>query len=179
MQIAPEQGQLLALLVRAVAARRIIEVGTFTGYSALVMALALPDDGCLVACDLSEEWTAIARRYWAEAGVADRIDLYLAPAADTLDRLIGEGGAGTYDVAFIDADKENYPLYYERALTLLRTGGLVAVDNVLWGGRVADAAVTDADTVAIRAFNRLLRDDERVDLSLIPIGDGLTVARKR
>ena len=179
MQIAPEQGQFMALLVRLVGARRAIEVGTFTGYSALCVAEALPSDGRLVALDVSAEWTAIARRYWADAGVADRIDLRLAPAADSLDRMIADGEAGTHDFAFIDADKDNYELYFERCLALVRPGGLIAVDNVLWNGRVAEAAHDDKDTVAIRAFNAARRDDTRVDLSLVPIGDGLTLARKR
>lgn len=179
MQIAPEQGQLMALLVRLVGARRCIEVGVFTGYSSLAVALALPPDGRLVACDISEDYTAIARRYWAEAGVAERIDLRIAPAAATLDALLAEGGAGRYDFGFIDADKEGYPAYYERLLELLRPGGLIAVDNTLWDGDVADPANQAPDTVAIRAFNARLRDDERIDLSLVPIGDGLTLARKR
>jgi predicted O-methyltransferase YrrM len=179
MQISPEQGQLMALLVRLVGARRIVEVGTFTGYSALAMALALPADGQLIACDVSAEWTAIARRYWAEAGVAERIALRLAPAVETLDALIAAGDAGTFDLAFIDADKENSLNYYERVLTLLRTGGIVLIDNVLWGGSVADPQRVDADTTAIRALNAAVHADARVDMSLVPIGDGLTVARKR
>lgn len=179
MQIAPEQGQLMALLVRLMGAKRILEIGTFTGYSALVMALALPADGRLIACDVSAEWTAIARRYWQEAGVAGRIELRLAPALVTLDRLIGDGAAGSFDLAFIDADKENYRAYYERALTLLRAGGLILIDNTLWGGSVADPARDDAETRAIRALNAALHHDERIDLALVPIGDGLTLARKR
>jgi len=179
MQIAPEQGQLMALLVRLIGARRIVEIGTFTGYSALAMALALPVDGRLIACDVSAEWTGIARRYWAEAGVAGRIELRLAPALATLDALIAGGGAGTFDIAFIDADKENGLNYYERSLTLLRPGGIVLIDNTLWGGSVADPARTDEETQAIRALNATLHGDERVDLSLVPIGDGLTIARKR
>ena len=179
MQIGPEQGQLMALLVELIGARRAIEIGTFTGYSALVVALALPEDGRLIACDVSEEWTAIARRYWEEAGVAHKIDLRLAPALQTLDELLDEGSAGTFDFAFIDADKEGYDAYYERCLALLRPGGLIAVDNTLWSGRVADPAVDDADTGAIRAFNDKLKGDARVSLSLVPIGDGLTLARKR
>lgn len=179
MQIAPEQGQFMALLVRLTGARRIIEVGTFTGYSALAMAQALPPGGRIIACDVSEEWTAVARRYWAEAGVADRIDLRLAPARDTLDALLADGEAGRTDLVFIDADKVNYANYYERALILLRPGGVILVDNVLWGGSVINPAKTDADTEAIRAFNTALVADERVDLSLVPIGDGLTLARKR
>ena len=179
MQISPEQGQFMALLARLTDARRCLEVGVFTGYSSLAVALALPDDGRIVACDLSEEWTAIARRYWAEAGVAGRIDLRLAPALDTLDALVAAGGAGTYDLAFIDADKTAYLDYYERALLLLRPGGLLMTDNTLWSGRVADPEVGDADTVALRHYNEHLHRDARVDLSLVPIGDGLTLARKR
>lgn len=179
MQIAPEQGQFMALLARLVGARRCLEVGVFTGYSSLAVALALPDDGRIVACDVSEEWTSIARRYWQRAGVADRIDLRLAPALQTLDSLLAGGEAGQYDLAFIDADKSGYGDYYERVLQLLRPGGLVVIDNTLWSGRVADPGVTDADTVALRQLNQRLLGDERVDLSLVPIGDGLTLARKR
>lgn len=179
MQISPEQGQLMALLVRLVGARNILEVGTFTGYSALVMALALPANGRLIACDINEDWTAIGRRYWAEAGVADRISLHLAPALQTLDGLLQQGAGESFDIAFIDADKESYAAYYERALRLLRPGGLLLVDNTLWGGAVIDPDRNDADTLAIRAFNAALHVDERVDLSLIPIGDGFTAARKR
>lgn len=178
MQISPEQGQFMALLVKLSGARLILEIGTFTGYSALVMALALPDDGRLVACDVSEEWTATARRYWKEAGVEARIELRLAPALQTLCDLLGSGSAGSFDLIFIDADKGNYLAYYEAGLELLRPGGLIAVDNTLWDGRVADGAVNDDDTQAIRAFNAALHDDARVDLSLVPIGDGLTLARK-
>jgi caffeoyl-CoA O-methyltransferase len=179
MQIAPEQGQLMALLVQLLGARRTLEVGVFTGYSSLAVALALPADGRVVACDVSEEWTRIARRYWREAGVADKIDLRLAPALDTLDALLEEGQAGTFDFAFIDADKGNYDAYYERALRLVRAGGLVCIDNVLWSGRVADPDVNDEDTAAIRALNRKLHGDERVALSLVPVADGLTLALKR
>ncbi|NHA16115.1 class I SAM-dependent methyltransferase [Thioalkalivibrio sp. XN279] len=179
MQIAPEQGQFMALLVRLMGASRCIEVGVFTGYSSLAVALALPPGGRIVACDVSDEYTAMARRYWAEAGVSDRIDLRLAPALETLDTLLAEGEAGTCDFAFIDADKEAYPDYYERLLQLLRPGGLIAVDNTLWDGAVADPANQAPDTVAIRAFNARLHGDERIDLSLVPIGDGLTLARKR
>lgn len=179
MQIGPEQGQLMALLVELLGAERTIEVGTFTGYSALAVARALPDHGRLIACDVSEEWTAIGRRYWKEAGQDHKIDLRLGPALDTLDQLLAEGRAGAFDFAFIDADKENYAAYYERCLALVRVGGLIAVDNTLWSGKVADPAVTDDDTGAIRAFNRGLADDDRVSLSLVPIGDGLTLARKR
>jgi len=179
MQIGPEQGQLMALLVRLLDARRTIEVGVFTGYSALSVALALPADGRLVACDVNEEWTAMARKYWAKANVAERIDLHLAPALQTLDELIAAGEAGRYDFAFIDADKPNYPGYYERCLLLLRAGGLIAVDNTLWSGAVADPANNDRDTVAIRAFNEALHRDARVEISLLPIGDGLTLALKK
>jgi len=179
MQISPEQGQFMALLAKLTGATRCIEVGVFTGYSSLAVALALPPDGRIVACDISPEYTAVARRYWAEAGVADRIDLRLAPALETLDALLAGGGEATYDFGFIDADKGGYVDYYERLLRLLRPGGLVAVDNTLWDGRVADEGNDEPDTRAIRAFNERLRDDERVDLSLVPIGDGLTLARKR
>jgi predicted O-methyltransferase YrrM len=179
MQISPEQGQFMALLARATGARRCLEVGVFTGYSSLVTALALPDDGSIVACDVSEEWTAVARRYWREAGVAHKIELRLAPATETLDDLLAQGRADTFDFAFIDADKTSYLAYYERTLALLRTGGLALVDNTLWSGRVADPEVADADTVALRHFNEILHRDERVDLSLLPMGDGLTVLRKR
>lgn len=179
MQIAPEQGQFMSLLVRLMGAKKTLEVGVFTGYSTLSVALALPPEGRLVACDISEEWTQIARRYWEEAGIADKITLHLAPAIETLDDLITDGHAGTFDFAFIDADKESYWLYYERALELLRPGGLIAVDNVLWSGRVADSADNDIDTHAIREFNDRLHRDERVTLSLLPIADGLTLALKR
>ena len=179
MQISPEQGQFMALLAELVGARRVLEVGTFTGYSALVVALALPADGRIITCDVDEEMTAIARRYWAEAGVADKIDLRLGPAVDTLDALLADGGAGTFDYAFVDADKENYEAYYERSLALLRQGGLMVIDNVLWSGAVADPNQKDADTNAIRALNAKLHGDERVSLSLLPVSDGITLARKR
>ena len=179
LQISPDQGQFLAQLIRLMGARRVIEIGTFTGYSTLVMALSLPEDGQIIACDVNELWTAVALRYWAEAGVAERIDLRLAPALQTLDGLIAGGEHGLHDLVFIDADKETYEDYYERALTLLRPGGLIVVDNVLWSGRVIDPATTCVHTEAIRAFNAARRDDERVDISLVPIGDGLTLARKR
>ena len=179
MQIAPEQGQFMALLAELTATRRYLEVGTFTGYSALSVALALPPDGGVVACDISEEFTAVGQRNWREAGVADKIDLRIGPATKTLDALIAEGRGGHFDFAFVDADKENYDGYVERSLVLLRQGGLLAVDNVLWGGSVADPARRDPDTEAIRALNAKLHRDERVTLSLVPIGDGLTLARKR
>ena len=179
MQISPEQGQFMAMVARLMGARRVLEVGVFTGYSSLAVALALPEDGRIVACDVSEEWTAVARRYWAEAGVESRIDLRLAPAVETLDALLAGGAAGTFDLAFIDADKTSYIDYYEHALELLRPGGLVMTDNTLWSGRVADPEVADVDTVALRHYNEHLHRDPRVDLSLVPIGDGLTLARKR
>jgi len=179
MQIAPEQGALMQLLVRLLGAKRCIEIGTFTGYSALCVALALPPGGRIVCCDRSEEWTSIARRYWKKAGIARKIDLRLGPALETLDALLGAGEAGRFDFAFIDADKTNYRNYYERCVKLVRRGGLIAVDNTLWYGRVADARVRDADTRAIRAFNRQLKRDRRVDAALVPIGDGLTLALKR
>lgn len=178
MQIGPEQGQFMALLVRLMNARRTIEVGVFTGYSSLAVALALPPEGRIVACDVSEEWTAMARKYWTKAGVAQKIDLRLAPAVKTLDALLAEGGAGGYDFAFIDADKTNYLEYYERCLKLLRQGGIVAADNTLWSGAVADPSVKDADTEAIRKFNDTLHRDSRVAISMLPLGDGLTLALK-
>lgn len=179
MQIAPEQGQFMALLVEMIGARRAIEVGTFTGYSSICIAAALPERGRLICCDVSEDYTAIARKFWREAGVERKIDLRLAPAKKTLDALLRDGQAGKFDFAFIDADKENYGAYYERCLKLLRRGGVIAVDNVLWGGSVLDPSDRSVDTRAIRAFNKTLRSDKRVSLSLVPIGDGLTLARKR
>jgi caffeoyl-CoA O-methyltransferase len=179
MQIAPEQGQLLSLLVRLTGARRALEVGVFTGYSSLAVALALPPDGRLLACDVSEEYTAVARRHWQAAGVARRIELVLAPALETLDARLGAGERGGYDFAFIDADKTNYEAYFDRALALVRPGGLIAVDNTLWGGAVADPADRERDTLALRAFNAARTADERIDLALVPIGDGLTLARVR
>lgn len=174
MQIAPEQGQFMALLVKLCGARRILEVGTFTGYSALKMAEALPADGSLVALDINPDTTKIAREYWERAGVGGKIELVLGPALQSLSTL-----DGPFDIVFIDADKSNYDNYYERGLELLRPGGLIILDNMLWGGRVADTTATDADTVAIRALNHKLRDDRRVDLSLLPLADGITLARKR
>lgn len=179
MQIAPEQGQFMALLVQLCGVRNIIEVGVYTGYSSLAMALALPENGRLLACDVSEEYTNIAQRYWSEAGVSSKIDLHLAPAAETLQTLRDDGAAGRFDMAFIDADKAGYDAYYEHCLALLRQGGLIAVDNVLWGGSVIDPDKQDEDTCAIRAFNQKLLADQRVDISLVPIGDGLMLARKR
>lgn len=178
MQISPEQGQFMQLLVRLMGAKNCLEVGVFTGYSSLAVALALPADGRIVACDVSEKWTAIARKYWKEAGVAGKIDLRIAPALATLDGLIASGKTGSFDFAFIDADKTNYSGYYERVLTLLRSGGLIAVDNTLWGGQVIDKKAKSADTQAIRQFNDRLSGDLRVHLSLLPVGDGLTLALK-
>ncbi|MGH8495930.1 MAG: class I SAM-dependent methyltransferase [Gammaproteobacteria bacterium] len=179
MQISPEQGQFMAMLVRLIGAKRCIEVGVFTGYSSLAVALALPKDGRIIACDINEEWTNVARRYWREAGVDKKIELRIAPALETLAKLRKDGGDGRYDFAFIDADKESYGAYYEEVLALLRPGGLIAVDNTLWGGAVADRSDQDRDTVAIRDFNAKLAADERIDLSLVPIADGVTLARKR
>jgi caffeoyl-CoA O-methyltransferase len=179
MQIAPEQGQFMALLVQLLGAQKTLEVGVFTGYSSLCVALSLPANGTIVACDVSEEYTAIARRYWEAAGVAHKINLRLAPALSTLDELLASGQAGTFDFAFIDADKANYQAYYERSLQLIRSGGLIAIDNVLWSGRVADSEIQDNQTRCIRALNERLHQDERVTLSLVPIADGLTLALKR
>ena len=179
MQIGAVQGALLRVLVRATGARRCLEIGTFTGYSALAVALALPRDGRIVCCDVSEEWTAIARRYWKRAGVAAKVDLRIAPALETLDALLKQGKAGKFDFAFIDADKANYANYYERCLKLVRRGGLIAVDNTLWGGSVVDRRDRTVDTRAIRAFNRKLIRDRRVDIALVPVGDGLSLAVRR
>ena len=178
MQIGPEQGQLMALLVKLIGARRAVEVGVFTGYSALCVALALPADGRLLACDISAEYTAVGRPHWEAAGVAHKIDLRIAPALATLDAELAAGGAGQFDFAFIDADKTGYEGYYERCLKLLRAGGLIAIDNVLWGGSVTRPA-KDADTAALQALNIKVHADARVDMVLLPIGDGLTLARKR
>ncbi|HEX5640700.1 MAG TPA: class I SAM-dependent methyltransferase [Burkholderiaceae bacterium] len=180
MQISPEQGQLMQLLVQMLGARRTIEIGVFTGYSALAVALALPDDGRLLACDISDEYTRVGRPYWKRAGVDHKIELVLEPAVNTLDARIAAGQGGQYDFAFIDADKANYANYYERCLKLLRAGGLIAFDNVLWSGRVAKPAEPgDADTLALQQLNNALHGDARIDLALLPIGDGLTLARKR
>ena len=178
MQIAPEQGQFMALLVQLIGAKKVLEVGVFTGYSSLVVALALPPEGKMVACDVSEEYTAIARRYWQQAGVEDKIDLHIAPALETLEKLLTQGEADTFDFAFIDADKSNYDNYYEMALKLVRPGGLIAIDNVLWRGAVADETVQDNRTNKIRALNQKIHKDERINLSLVPIADGLTLAMK-
>jgi caffeoyl-CoA O-methyltransferase len=179
MQIAPEQGQFMAFLLKLMGATRVLEIGTFTGYSALAMALALPADGRLVACDVSRTWTAIARRYWREAGVEERIDLRIAPAIETLDALMTEGQAGRFDFVFIDADKESYRGYFECALHLVRPGGVIAIDNAFWGGAVVHADESDSDAFAIDSLNRALHEDPRIDLTLLPIGDGLMLARKR
>jgi predicted O-methyltransferase YrrM len=179
MQIAPEQGQFMMLLVQLMGAKKTLEVGVFTGYSSLAVALALPPDGKLIACDVSEDYTTMARRYWHLAGVDHKIDLRIAPALETLDSLLAEGQANTFDFAFIDADKSNYPGYYDRALELVRPGGLIAIDNVLWSGRVADPQEQDNRTQAIRAFNQKLHQDERIFLSMVAIADGLTLALKK
>ncbi len=176
MQVAPEQGAFLTLLTAALGVRRAVEVGTFTGYSALCIARGLPDDGRLLCCDVSEEWTSIARRAWRKAGVDSKIELRIAPAAETLAALPGEG---TLDLGFIDADKGGYPTYYEEILKRLRPGGLILVDNVLWGGRVVDPEADDANTLAIRAFNDQVAADPRVECVMLPVADGLTLLRKR
>jgi predicted O-methyltransferase YrrM len=179
MQVAPEEGAFLAFVAELVGARRCIEVGTFTGYSSTAVALALPEDGSLLCCDVSEEWTTVARRYWAEAGVAGKIDLRLGPAVETLDALLEAGGGSTYDFAFVDADKAGYDAYYERLLRLVRPGGLIALDNTLWHGQVLDADPQDEDTRAIQALNRKLAGDQRVSICLLPIADGVTLVRRR
>lgn len=178
MQISPEQGQFMALLVELIGAKKTLDIGVFTGYSALAVALALPQEGRVVACDMNVEWTAIAKEFWRRAGVADKVDLRLAPAATTLAGLLQQGEAGTFDFAFIDADKRNYPIYYEQCLELLRPNGLMAIDNVFQQGRVADPVITDDITQIIRNFNQKLLQDPRITLSMVPIGDGLTLARK-
>ena len=179
MQIGPDQGQFMQLLVQVLRAQKTLEVGVFTGYSALWVAMGLPNEGRIVACDISEEYTAVARRYWKQAGVDEKIDLRLGPALDTLDELLKDGHAGTFDFAFIDADKTNYENYYERALQLLRAGALIAIDNTIWSGKVADPSEQDPDTVAIRRLNEQLFHDERITLSMLTVGDGLTLAMKR
>ncbi len=178
MQISPDQGQFMSLLIHLIGARRTIDIGVYTGYSSLTVALALPDDGKLIACDVNEEWTSMAKRYWAEARVSRKVDLRLAPAVETLDSLLAENLAGSFDFIFIDADKENYDYYYERSLELLRIGGLIAVDNVLWSGRVLESGQYDPDTSSIKAFNSKLLEDDRIFLSMVPIADGLTLALK-
>lgn len=179
MQISPDQGQFLQLLVQMIGARKTIEVGVFTGYSSLAVALALPAEGRIVACDINEDYTSLARRAWTEAGVAEKIDLRIAPATETLQGLVAEGRAGTFDFAFIDADKASYDSYCELCIQLLRPGGVLAFDNTLWDGKVADPTVNDDDTRALRALNAKLHRDERVDLAMLTVADGLTLARKR
>ncbi|MHB1946773.1 MAG: class I SAM-dependent methyltransferase [Gammaproteobacteria bacterium] len=179
MQISPEQGQFMGLLVQLLNAKKTLDIGVFTGYSALAVALALPADSKVLGCDINGEWTKIARRFWEQAGVTDKIDLRLAPAVETLQTLIDEGQSGTFDFAFIDADKANYPDYYEKCLLLIRRGGLIAIDNVLWSGKVADPTVTDRDTVVLRELNAKILQDNRVILSMLPIGDGLTLVMKK
>ena len=179
MQIAPEQGAFLALLVELIGARRCLEIGTFTGYSSTAVAMALPEEGRIVCCDVSEAWTSMARRYWDEAGVASKIDLRIAPATETLDRLLAVGAESTYDFAFVDADKSGYDGYYERLLRLVRPGGLIALDNTLWSGRVLDQDAEDEDTRALQALNRKLAGDDRISLCLLPVADGVTLARRR
>jgi predicted O-methyltransferase YrrM len=179
MQVPPEHGQFLALLVQLMGARRTLEVGVFTGYSSLSVALALPNDGRILACDVSDEYTSVARRYWKDAGVDHMIDLRIGPALDTLKELLAQRQQGRFDFAFIDADKANYENYYEHALELVRTGGLIAIDNVLWHGKVIDPDANDADTLAIRALNKKLLNDTRINLSMVPISDGLTLCYKR
>ncbi len=179
MRSAPEQGQFMALLLKLMHAKRVLEIGTYTGYATLWMALALPKDGEIVTCDISEQWTFVAHRFWETAGVQDKIHLHLRPALETLDELLAHGATSSFDFAFIDADKVNYDAYFERSLALLRPGGLIAVDNTLWGGSVADADNCEPDTEAIRAFNEKLRNDERIELAMLPVADGLTLALKR
>jgi predicted O-methyltransferase YrrM len=179
MQISPEQGQFMALLVQLIGAKKALEIGVFTGYSTMVVASALPDDGKLIACDINEEYTNIARKYWQEAGIANKIDLQIAPALDTLDILIKNGEQNTFDFIFIDADKSNYILYYEKSMELVRPGGIILIDNVLWGGKVADLEIQDNRTKTIRELNQKIYEDSRVNISLIPIADGLTLARKK
>lgn len=179
MQISPEQGQFMRLLIELLNAKKTLDIGVFTGYSSLSVALALPKDGKIIACDMNVEWTKIAKRFWELAGVSDKIELKLAPATETLQALIDNGESNTFDFAFIDADKANYPTYYEQSLILLRPGGLIAIDNVLWSGKVANPAITDRDTAIIRDLNAKIHQDSRVSMSLLPIGDGLTLARKK
>jgi len=179
MQVSPEQGQFMAFLVELTGTRKAVEAGTFTGYSALCVAQALPADGTLVCCDVSDEWTAVGKKYWEQAGVSDRISLRIGPAIDTLKSMRDAGEEGTFDFGFIDADKANYQSYYEHVIALLRTGGLLLIDNVLWGGSVANPDKTDEDTEAIRALNTFVHHDDRVSLSMLPVGDGLTLALKR
>lgn len=179
MQISPEQGQFMSLLIELMGAKKTLDIGTFTGYSALAVALDIPDGGKVITCDVSEEWTNIARRFWEKAGVAQKINLNIAPALETIQKLLDNGEAGTFDFAFIDADKINYSNYYEGALKLVRPGGLIAIDNVLWDGEVANLANQDKETNAIRALNELVHQDNRISMSMLPLSDGLTLARKK
>lgn len=179
MQISPEQGQLMAFLIELIAAKKTLEIGVYTGYSALVVALALPETGKMIACDINKETTSIAQDFWQRAGVAHKIDLKLAPALEILENLIKQNHSNSFDFVFIDADKRNYLNYYEHSLTLLRPGGIILVDNVLWGGKVAEESTYDEQTLSIRAFNQAIHQDKRVSLCLLPIGDGLTLLRKR
>jgi predicted O-methyltransferase YrrM len=179
MQIAPEEGQLLAFIVKLLSAKKTLDIGVFTGYSALVVAMAMSEDGKVIACDINSEWTKIAQKYWVKAGQEHKIELKLAPASETLQGLLAQGEQNSFDFAFIDADKKNYRNYYEYALSLLRSGGVIAVDNVLWSGDVADATKNDEDTIAIREFNKHVHQDTRIVLSMLPIADGLTLAMKR
>lgn len=179
MQISPEQGQFMSLLIKLMKASRAIEIGVFTGYSSLCIAMALPENGELIACDVNEDWTSVARKYWQKGGVARKVKLYLAPAALTLEKLIKGGHSGTFDFIFIDGDKENYDIYYENSLTLLRKGGLIAIDNVFWQGSVAESSGSDPYTRALQLLNKKIRMDERVDHSMLPIGDGLSLVMKR
>lgn len=178
MQISPEQGQFMRLLIELMNAKKTLEIGVFTGYSTLCVALSLPENGKIIACDINVEWTKIAKRFWELAGIAHKIQLILAPATETLEKLIAEGEGGTFDFVFIDADKANYPFYYEKSLELLRPGGLIAIDNVLWSGKVADPSIQDNNTVVLRELNKKIHVDQRVTLSMLPIGDGLTLVRK-
>jgi predicted O-methyltransferase YrrM len=179
MQISPEQGQFMRLIIELMGAKKTLDIGTFTGYSALSVAFGLPTDGKVIACDINGEWTGIAKKFWEESGIANKIDLRLAPAVETLQKLLDQGDAGTFDFAFIDADKVNYDNYYELSLKLIRPNGLIAIDNVLWDGKVADPDENDTNTVAIRKLNEKIATDERVSISMLSIGDGLTLARKR
>ena len=178
MQISPEQGSFMAFLVSLINSKNTLDIGVFTGYSALIVALALPKDGCVTACDINTDWTDIAKKYWKLANVENKIDLRISPAIETLDRLISDGCRDRYDFSFIDADKINYQHYYEKSLVLIRPGGLIAIDNVLWSGKVLDDKNEDPDTKAIREFNNKLYHDKRVSISMIPIGDGITLVRK-
>lgn len=179
MQISPEQGQFMRFLIELMQAKKTLDIGVFTGYSTLCAALAIPQDGKIIACDVNVEWTKIAKKYWEMAGVASKIELILAPATDTLQSLINKGEAGTFDFIFIDADKQNYPTYYEQSLVLARRGGVIAIDNVLWSGQVADSSINDSHTVMFRELNKKILEDERVTMSMLPIGDGLTLVRKK